>query len=61
MSIILATPAERVKLLRAGLTGKQIEDVFIALNGYSIVGAVLFTPPGQITSARSDKNEVSEV
>lgn len=40
---ILALPAERVKLLKAGLTGKQIEKVFVVLNGYRVVdGNVMF-------------------
>ncbi len=42
-ALILATPGERVRLLRAGLTGKQIEMLFVVLNGYStMMGMVLF-------------------
>lgn len=47
-ALILATPEERVKLLRAGLTGKQIETVFVVLNGFSTAtGRVLFDPHAQ--------------
>ncbi len=41
-ALILASPGERVKLLRAGITGKQIEVLFVELNNFKIVGAVLF-------------------
>ncbi len=44
-ALVLASPDERVKLLRAGLTGKQIETVFVVLNGFSTVGPVLFNLP----------------
>ncbi len=29
---------ERVKLLRAGFTGKEIEALYVILNGFEIVG-----------------------
>lgn len=43
-ALILASPGERVKLLRAGFTGKQIENLFIELNNYRLVNAVLYVP-----------------
>lgn len=36
-NMILALPEERVKLLKEGLTGKQIEKVFVVLNNYKVV------------------------
>lgn len=42
-AMILASPSERVKLLRAGFTGKEIEIVFLALNDYRMIKcAVLY-------------------
>jgi hypothetical protein len=35
---MLETPEERAKLLRAGLTGKEIESLYIQGNGFKIVG-----------------------
>jgi len=46
-ALILASPDERVKLLRAGITGKQIETLFVELNNLKIVGAVLYDPDAQ--------------
>lgn len=40
--LILASPEDRVKLLRAGLTGMQIEKVFVILNHLETVGMVLY-------------------
>ncbi|MDP2754129.1 MAG: hypothetical protein Q8P40_07025 [Nitrospirota bacterium] len=37
--MVLETSQERVKLLKAGLTGKQIESLYIRHNGFEIVGA----------------------
>lgn len=48
--LILASPDERVKLLRAGITGKQIEKLFVELNHFKIVGAVLYDPTAQPTN-----------
>ncbi len=36
-AMVLASPGDRVKLLKAGLTGGQIEIVFIALNDYKMI------------------------
>ncbi len=35
---ILETREERVKLLRAGVTGREIEALYVKLNGFEIVG-----------------------
>lgn len=41
--MILTLPTDRVKLLKAGFTGKQIEKVFVTLNNYHVVeGNVLY-------------------
>lgn len=49
-ALILASPDERVKLLRAGITGKQIEKLFVELNQFKIVGAILYDPDVQPTN-----------
>jgi hypothetical protein len=38
---LLGGARERVRLLRAGLTGKDIEKLYLVLNGFNIVGPVL--------------------
>jgi len=34
---MLETPLERVKLLKAGISGKKIEELYIAYNNFKIV------------------------
>ncbi len=40
---LLRTSEERVKLLKAGFTGKEIEELFLILNDMRLVGPVLYT------------------
>jgi len=35
---MLETAKERILLLKAGITGKQIEELYISLNNFKIVG-----------------------
>jgi hypothetical protein len=35
---LLETANERILLLKAGITGKQIEELYIVLNDFKIVG-----------------------
>ncbi len=35
---MLETKEERVKLLRAGLTGREIETLYVILNSFEILG-----------------------
>ncbi len=44
-ALILASPDERVKLLKAGKTGKQIEKRFVELNNFRLVNTVLYDGP----------------
>lgn len=45
-ALILVSPGERVKLLRAGITGNQIEILFVKLNNYKLIkNPILFNPP----------------
>jgi hypothetical protein len=34
---MLETPLERVKLLKAGISGKKIEELYIAYNNFKVV------------------------
>ncbi len=34
----LESPAERVQLLQAGHTGKQVEQLYIQKNGFTVIG-----------------------
>lgn len=36
--MVLETAQERVKLLKKGASGKQIEDAYVQLNDFKIVG-----------------------
>ncbi|MGB8216251.1 MAG: hypothetical protein WCE94_03025 [Candidatus Methanoperedens sp.] len=40
---LLKLPDERVKLLKAGFNGKEIEQLFLILNHYRTLGNVLYT------------------
>ena len=35
---MLETPKERIKLLKAGITGNQIEELYILYNNFKVVG-----------------------
>ncbi|VVB56396.1 Uncharacterised protein [uncultured archaeon] len=39
---MLETIEERVKLLKAGLTGKEIEELYIANNNFKIIRNILY-------------------
>ena len=38
---MLETPEERVKLLKAGITGKTIEELYVMYNNFKIVSSPL--------------------
>ncbi|NJD54697.1 MAG: hypothetical protein FIB07_17795 [Candidatus Methanoperedens sp.] len=39
---MLETTEERVKLLKAGFTGKEIEELYIANNNFKIIRNILY-------------------
>ncbi len=52
---MLETPQERVKLLRAGIFGKDIEKLYLIYNDFKIVGnSILF----QRLNLRENKNNI---
>ncbi len=38
--MILATREERVKLLKQGFTGKEIEKLYLVLNNFTVIGEI---------------------
>lgn len=47
---ILETPEERVRLLKAGIHGKDIEKIYVAYNGFKMVmGNVLVDSTENVT------------
>lgn len=58
---MLETPEERVKLLKAGITGKTIERLYIAYNNFKIVRSPVLVEPVEftLTSKYSLINEAS--
>jgi hypothetical protein len=45
---MLETPFERVKLLKAGISGKKIEELYIAYNNFKIVHSPVISEPVEI-------------
>ena len=39
---MLETPEERVRLLKAGIAGKTIEELYVTCNNFKIAGNVMF-------------------
>jgi|GEM_PF-867893 len=50
---MLETPCERVKLLKAGISGKKIEEMYILYNNYNIINIPLFYELVEIHSGKS--------
>lgn len=51
---MLETPQERVELLKAGITGKTIESLYVERNGFKI-----YNVPDSILCVKENKNGVS--
>lgn len=47
---MLETPQERVKLLKAGISGKQIEELYVKCNNFKIINMPLFFELIEISS-----------
>jgi len=46
---VLETPEERVRLLRAGLTGKTIERLYVINNNFKIIRSPLLVEHEEVT------------
>ncbi|MCZ7383740.1 MAG: hypothetical protein O8C63_03215 [Candidatus Methanoperedens sp.] len=53
---MLESPQERVKLLKAGVTGKTIEQIYIAENNFKIVRS-----PICLKTVKIDTNKIANV
>ncbi|MCZ7382043.1 MAG: hypothetical protein O8C64_10820 [Candidatus Methanoperedens sp.] len=53
---MLESPQERVKLLKAGVTGKTIEQIYIAENNFKIVRSPIF-----LKTVKIDTNKIANV
>ncbi|MDO9098818.1 MAG: hypothetical protein Q7U60_11950 [Candidatus Methanoperedens sp.] len=57
---MLETPQERVKLLKAGITGKTIERLYIAYNNFKIVRSPVLVEPVEFIQASKSYPLISE-
>lgn len=51
---MLETPEERVRLLRAGLTGKTIERLYVINNNFKIIRSPLLVEHEEVTRKNSE-------
>lgn len=58
-SLVLGTPQERVRLLRAGVDGKLIEKLYVERNNFKVVGNHLLFDQSDDTSIRIKAQVVS--
>ena len=52
---MLETPEERIKLLKAGVNGKLIEELYITSNNFKIVNATVLFKGDEIPTNNSAK------
>ena len=57
---MLETPQERVKLLKAGITGKTIERLYLRENNFKIVSTPFFSDPFEIYTKESRNNVINQ-
>ena len=58
-SLVLGTPQERVRLLRAGVDGKLIEKLYVERNNFKVVGNHLLFDQSDDTSKKIKAQVVS--
>jgi len=57
---MLETPEERIKLLKAGLTGKAIEKMYIEYNNFKIVHTLILFELVEFNLLQRKKTVMSE-
>ncbi|MFZ2411159.1 MAG: hypothetical protein WAW23_06285 [Candidatus Methanoperedens sp.] len=57
---MLETPQERVKLLKAGITGKAIERLYIEYNNFKIIRSSVLVEPVEFIQASKSYPLISE-
>ncbi len=58
---MLETPEERVKLLKAGISGKNIEMLYIIYNNFKIIGSPLLFNHTNIEAGEGKGNSKNRV
>lgn len=58
---MLETPQERIKLLRAGFTGKTIEKLYIEGNNFKLVRFPVIVELAEFLISLNDKSIIHEV
>jgi hypothetical protein len=58
-NLVLGTPQERVRLLKAGVDGKLIEKLYIERNNFKVVGNHLLFNPVDDTNKKIKAQTVS--
>ena len=58
---MLETPQERIKLLRAGLTGKAIEELYIRGNNFKLVRFPVIVELAEFVISRDNKSIIHGV
>lgn len=58
---MLETSEERVKLLKAGISGKKIEMLYIIYNNFKIIGSPLLFNHANIEGGESKGNSINQV
>ena len=57
---MLETPQERVELLKAGITGKKIEELYIVYNNFKIVRGPMFFEMVEINIKENQNTAISQ-
>lgn len=58
---MLETPEERVKLLKAGISGRDIEKLYIIYNNFKIIGSPLLFNHADIETGEGKGNSINQV
>ncbi|VVB89850.1 Uncharacterised protein [uncultured archaeon] len=58
---MLETPEERVKLLRAGISGRNIEKLYIIYNNFKIIGSPLLFDHADVETGERKGNSVNQI
>jgi hypothetical protein len=58
---MLETSEERVKLLKAGISGKNIEKLYIIYNNFKLIGSPLLFNQTDIEAGEDKGNSINQV
>ncbi len=57
---MLETPEERVKLLKAGISGRNIEKLYIIYNNFKIIGSPLLYNHADFETVECKGNSINQ-